>query len=290
LAQVVLCSGLAKWMPFSGFHTAMALKVLVPLLLAVTFAEAGLRGGETLAARDVEKAKEIVTRAWGFAKAASSSKQETLDLVSELETSAKDAKTAAEQAKEQDDAAMAIFDDAKKDTMLAARAAALAYYADVKAAAAASIPTPPDAKAEMAKAEEAEQASIAKAAAMAALPYFAERMQAQRRVYDYEKQARALNSAGYSLQMEGKQLAPQADAYQKNNEQVVASEISMTANGLVKKGLEMKGAAQKLHSIAAEIQENMPLWIEAEKAAINHAAITSAAAALPEVKSPPPPL
>jgi len=179
------------------------------------------------------------------------------------------AKTAAQTAAEQDKAVTVYLQEVRAQADNGAIQAAMSFMSRVKAALESE-----KALAASNTASNTREAEVraAKAAVDAAKPYHAMLLRGQKVVYDYFKRAQELASASNHLRAEGMRLAGSAEAYQQNRQPAEANEIILTAHNMMVQAQTMKNEALRLEESAQEINNVLPLWQQAEQAAVAYGA------------------
>mmetsp|Transcript_57653 Transcript_57653/g.165336 ORF Transcript_57653/g.165336 Transcript_57653/m.165336 type:complete len:279 (-) Transcript_57653:81-917(-) len=192
------------------------------------------------------------------------------------------AKAAAEAAAESEQKANQILADTRAAAKDAAIAAAMDYFAQVKAAGSEATNA---ALSVQAAGSEGVKVEASRAAATAAKPYNAMLLRGQRVVYDYVTHSQALAAAGNHLQAEAMTLASSAEQYQMIGQVAQANQIMMTAHSLLSQGDRMRKEALDLRRKVADVQAALPLYQQAEQAAVASAAQQ---ASIAEMELPPP--
>lgn len=255
--------------------------------LAAALTVASATGAALTANPDVSSAEAAVAAATAAAKEAWVAEAKVKELaaanakyVPMVEAQIETAKAAAKAAAESDAEAAKLLEETRGKARAAALEAAQAYFAEVKAASSAATKQ----AFAMQKGSDANvKAAATKAAAEAGRPYHAALLRGQKVVVDYTQHYQALGAAGIRLQAEAVTLANSAEQYQMMGQAAQAQQIMMTAHTLLSQGEAMRKEAEQLRASAEELQESLPLYQQAERAAVANAA-QEASVASPTLK------
>eukprot|EP00434_Breviolum_minutum_P023640 symbB.v1.2.020852.t1/scaffold1711.1/size185425/15 len=174
----------------------------------------------------------------------------------------------------------AILQATRESTAAAAKEAAMAYYKEVKQAAAQAAAEAASPARQLA-AKEAEKARVAQAASEAARPYHEAQLRDQKLSAEYQLQSQEMYAKGNQLQVEGAHLAPIAESYQKAGNSEEANQMIRKAHLLVDQGLKLKRQAKKIHKNAVDLHNAVHQEAISEQAAALHAAAMAAEPTFP---------
>lgn len=193
------------------------------------------------------------------------------------------AKAAAQTAVEEDAEATKYLEETRAAADAAALQAAMGYMARVKATV----------QSERAKgivdtgaAETRAEVKVAQSVTAAAAPYHANLLRAQKVLVDDLKRAQELAAASNTLRSESVKLAGSAEDYQAVGQPIEANQIMMNAHSLMHRADMMKEKALQLQKSAQEIRDALPLWQQAEQAAVANAAEGANPRAFPDTAVP----
>mmetsp|Transcript_105193 Transcript_105193/g.302501 ORF Transcript_105193/g.302501 Transcript_105193/m.302501 type:complete len:287 (+) Transcript_105193:96-956(+) len=260
---------------------APSVAAVLLLALAVSFADAvalagaGRRGqqeppADPKQAQDAAALASAAAReAWAAAGEVKAAAEANMKYIPMAQAQVDMAKVAAETAAEKDKELTVYLEEVRAQVDNSALQAATSYMARVKA----------EVESHKAKAAEylmarnkGEDDAVAKTAAEAAKPYNAMLLRGQKVSFDYAKRAQELAAASNHLRVEGMNLARSADAYQQAGQGAQANQIMVTAHNLMTQGLAMQREAVRLQKSAQEIRNALPIWQQAEQAAVMSAA------------------
>jgi len=236
--------------------------------------------GAMLASEAAAAAEVAAKQAWNLKAQVEKVANENLKYVPLVEAEIAMAKAASETAKEKDDEATKLYEETRETTREAAMKAAHEYFAKVRAAAAeGSAQSGQNREAMKAAAEVA----AGQSAARAALPYHGNLLRLQRVITSYEEHARAMAAASNNLKGEAATLAASANQYQSAGQGLKATQMMVQAHSLLDQGERLKQQAQKLDGTAHELYKALPLYQQAEQAAVASAAAAANPPLLPSV-------
>lgn len=234
--------------------------------------------GALLASDAAAAAAAAARQAWMFKAQVEKVANENLKFVPLVEAEIAMARAAAETAKEKDDEATKLYEETRETTKEAAMKAAHDYFAKVQAAAAeGTVKSGQNEEVMRSAAEEA----AGRSAARAAMPYHGNLLRLQRVVTSYEQHARAMALASNNLKGEAARLASSANQYQAAGQTLKANQMMMQVQSLFEQGERLKQQAEKLDGTARELYKAMPLYQQAEQAAVANAAAAANPPSLP---------